>query len=258
MGLRSLYRTFNETRKSTRERATLVVTGTSPGAARLARVLNAGHGVRGGEVLLSVEKEEGETRIGISGEAVESPGEIVLPVSLATAPEGELLAELIPLVIDSLSEEFLVPLGRSYGTFRRPVCEELIRKNARQNALVGALPVPGADLPVMTANQGRMVLSIAAVHGEELSLDRARELLGVLGAGLGLRALGRQIVKFVPVAGWAVAAGIGYAGTLAMGQATLIYFERGKLQPGPGEVSDLKTRAIEEAQGFLSRLRQRP
>ena len=55
-----------------------------------------------------------------------------------------------------------------------------------------------------------------------------------------------------------MAAGIGYAGTLAMGQATLLYFERGKRQPGPGEVSDLKTRALEEAQGFLSRLRQRP
>ncbi len=34
-----------------------------------------------------------------------------------------------------------------------------------------------------------MVLSLAAAYGEDLSLERARELLGVLAAGFGLRAL---------------------------------------------------------------------
>jgi uncharacterized protein (DUF697 family) len=120
--------------------------------------------------------------------------------------------------VRALDEDYLVPLAKGHPLFRRAVCEELIRKNARQNAVVGALPIPGADMPVMTANQARMVLNIAAAHDEELSLDRARELLGVLAAGFGLRALARQVVKLIPLGGWAAAAAIGYAGTVAMGR----------------------------------------
>src|SRR3712207_6166640 len=97
----------------------------------------------------------------------------------------------------------------------------------------------------------------AAAHGEDLSLDRARELLGVLAAGFGLRALARQGVKLVPVGGWAVAAAIGYAGTVAMGRATMLYFERGKQRLGETEIVEIRQRATEEARDFVSRLRRR-
>jgi uncharacterized protein (DUF697 family) len=112
-------------------------------------------------------------------------------------------------------------------------------------------------MPVMTANQARMVLNIAAAHDEELSLERARELLGVLAAGFGLRALSRQVVKLIPVGGWVAAAAIGYAGTVAVGRATMLYFERGKQKLGEGEISEIRERAIEEAKVFVSRLRRR-
>jgi uncharacterized protein (DUF697 family) len=112
-------------------------------------------------------------------------------------------------------------------------------------------------MPVMTANQGRMVLQIAAAYGEELSIDRARELLGVLAAGFGLRALSRQVVKLVPLAGWAAAAAIGYAGTVAMGRATMLYFERGGQELAEHEISEIRHRAAEEARTFVSRLRRR-
>ncbi len=112
-------------------------------------------------------------------------------------------------------------------------------------------------MPAITANQGRMVLGIAAVYGEEISLERARELLGVLAAGFGLRALARQVVKLVPVGGWAASAAIGYAGTLAMGRATILYFERGKKEITPGERSEILRRASEEAKTIILRIRRR-
>jgi uncharacterized protein (DUF697 family) len=123
--------------------------------------------------------------------------------------------------------------------------------------VVGALPIPGADMPVMTANQARMVLNIAAAYGEELSMDRAKELLGVLAAGFGLRALSRQAVKLVPVGGWAAAAVIGYAGTVAMGRSTILYFERGGQEVGAEEMEQIKNRATQEAKAFVSRLRRK-
>ena len=161
--------------------------------------------------------------------------------------------ELAPPLARALAEEYLVPLGSGHPLLRRAACEEIIRKNARQNAVIGLLPVPGADMPVITANQGRMVLGIAAAYGEELSFERARELAGVLAAGFGLRALARQVLKLVPVGGWVAAAAVGYAGTLAMGRAAILYFERGKQQPGPRERNEISRRALEEAKAFLSR-----
>jgi uncharacterized protein (DUF697 family) len=239
IGLRNLYRVFNETRKAAREQATLAVTGDVPKAAELATLLGAQTGISGAEI--------------ISGKAVEEPGEIPMP----PANEKAVSEELAPRIVRALDEDYLVPLAKGYPPFRRAVCEEIIRKNARQNAVVGAMPIPGADMPVMTANQGRMVLLIAAAYGEELSIDRARELLGVLAAGFGLRALSRQVVKLVPLAGWAASAAIGYAGTVAMGRATMLYFERGGQELAEHEISEIRHRAAEEARTFVSRLRRR-
>ena len=249
MGLRNLYRVFRETRDAARQEATLAVTGDSPRAAEIATRLGAQRVVKGAEVILTLSGGA----LTLSGKAVEEPGEI----PLSSADEKVLLEEVVPRVVHALDEDYLVPLAKGYPPFRRAVCEELIRKNARQNAVVGALPIPGADMPVMTANQARMVLNIAAAYDEELSLDRARELLGVLAAGFGLRTLARQAVKLVPFGGWAAAAAIGYAGTVAMGRATMLYFERGKQKLEEGEISEIRQRAIEEARSFVSRLRHR-
>ena len=256
IGIRSLYQALNESRKSSRQRATLAVTGDSPEAARLAKLLGAERSARKAEIVLSVSGSGQRTSVEISGPAVEDKRDISPREALADLPDEEVVSEIVPAIVDEVDSEHLVPLGRGYEAFRRPVSEELIRKNAWQNAMVGAIPVPGADLPVMTANQGRMVLNLAAVHGQEITLERARELIGVLGAGLALRGLGRQLVKILPVGGWAAAGAIGYAGTLAMGRAALLYFERGR-QPESGELSDIRRRAQEEAKSFFSRLRRR-
>jgi uncharacterized protein (DUF697 family) len=249
MGLRNLYKVFRETRNAAREQATLAVTGDSPRAAELARLLGAQRGVRGAEVILSV-SEKGVT---ISGKAVDDPGEIPLP----SAGGNALLEELAPRIVRAMDEDYLVALAKGYPPFRRAVSEEIVRNNARQNAVVGALPIPGADMPVMTANQARMVLNIAAAYGEDLSMDRAKELLGVLAAGFGLRALSRQAVKFVPVGGWAAAAVIGYSGTVAMGRATILYFERGGQNVGEKEMEQIRNRATQEAKAFVSRMRRK-
>lgn len=249
MGLRNLYKVFNETRKAAREQATLAVVGDSPRAAEISGLLGAQRGGRGAEIILSVSMDT----LTLSGKAVEEPGEIPLPSVDGNAG----LEELTNRIVRALDEDYLVALAKGYPPFRRAVCEEIIRHNARQNAVIGALPIPGADMPVMTANQARMVLNIAAAYGEELSMERARELLGVLAAGFGLRALARQAVKLVPFGGWAAAGAIGYAGTVAMGRATVLYFERGGQKVGEKEMSEIRHHALEEGKAFVSRLRRR-
>ena len=45
--------------------------------------------------------------------------------------------------------------------------------------------------------------------------------LATIGAGLGLRAVARQLLGLIPVAGWAVQGAVAYAGTRALGEAAI-------------------------------------
>ncbi|WP_273841594.1 YcjF family protein [Rubrobacter calidifluminis] len=249
-GLRHIYRAWGESRRAARGEVRLGVLGDEEAAARVAGAIGAGRSGRGAGVVISVDRDGA---VVISGPAVEREQRFLL----SSLSEESVRRELVPRVARAVGDDHLVSLGRSYPGLRRAVCEEIVHKNARQNAVVGAIPVPGADMPVMTANQARMVLMIAAVHGEELSLQRARELAGVLAAGFGLRSLARQAVKLVPVGGWAAAGTIGYAGTLAMGRAAILYFERGKRQPSERERDEIWRRARREAEEISARLRRR-
>jgi len=135
----------------------------------------------------------------------------------------ERIAEALARVLG----EQATALAARLPVLRRAVCEQLISRFSRQNGLVGvAVFVPGADLPVLTLNQIRLVLRIADAYGFEIDRERVPEVLGVVGSGLGLRALAREALGAIPVAGWAVKGAIAYAGTRALGEAAMRYFER--------------------------------
>ena len=108
---------------------------------------------------------------------------------------------------------------------REPVCDVLIERFSRQNGILGAaFFVPGADFAVLTLNQIRLVLRLAAAHGLEVDQSRVPEVLATLGAGFGFRAVARQLLGAIPVAGWVVKGGIAYLGTRGLGEAARLYF----------------------------------
>jgi uncharacterized protein (DUF697 family) len=108
---------------------------------------------------------------------------------------------------------------------RPGVRDELIASFAGRNAVIGgAVFVGGADLPVLTLNQVRLVLLLALAHGAELDDERLPEVLGVVAGGFGLRALGRRLLAAVPLPPFALKAGVAYAGTRAIGEAAARYF----------------------------------
>ena len=108
---------------------------------------------------------------------------------------------------------------------REPVCRALIASFARKNAVLSAaIFVPGADFPVLTANQLRLVLRIAAAHGEELDANRAPEILATIGNGLAFRRVAHVALGVVPVAGWALQGAVAYTGTRAVGEAALAWY----------------------------------
>ena len=117
-------------------------------------------------------------------------------------------------------------LARHLPVLRPAVCKVLIESFARKNGLIGAAVfIPGVDFPVLTANQLRLVLRICAAHGLEVDNERAPEIAATIAAGLGARALARELVGAVPVAGWLIKGALAYAATKALGQATIKYCE---------------------------------
>ncbi len=147
-------------------------------------------------------------------------------------------------------------LAAELPAVRRSYCDHVVLTNATQNAVIGAVVIiPGADMPAMTANQIRMVLKIAAAYGDELGIDRALEILSVVGSAFVFRALARQALDFVPGFGWALKGTVGFTATIALGQAAIAYFEAG----APLRVSRMQRinsqleRARSKLPGFLQR-----
>jgi uncharacterized protein (DUF697 family) len=150
----------------------------------------------------------------------------VLASSLVRVPPGQgfPITAIARALARALGEDG-TSLAARLPVVREAVCDELIASFAKKNAIVAAAVfVPGVDLPVLTLNQIRLVVRLALAHGEEIDNKRAIELLGVVGAGFGWRAVARELLDVVPVAGWAVKAAIAYTGTRAIGEAAVRYF----------------------------------
>jgi uncharacterized protein (DUF697 family) len=151
----------------------------------------------------------------------------VLATSIVRVPPGQgfPVEEIARAIADRLGEDGTA-LAARLPVIRAAVCSHLIAMFAKRNAIVaGAVFVPGVDMPLLTLNQVRLVLRIAVAYGETIDNQRALELLGVVGAGFGFRAVARELLDLVPVAGWAVKASIAYGGTKAVGEAAVRYFE---------------------------------
>ena len=153
-----------------------------------------------------------------------SPNE---PYALDGAAVGSLSERMGGWVIAACNDKRLA-FALAFPFVRKPLSLEAVNSTALQNAGVGLLVIiPGADMPVMTLNQAKMLLMIAAAYGEELNMERVKELAALVGGAFACRAVARQLVAFVPALGWAVKAAIGYTGTVAMGRAAIEYYEDG-------------------------------
>ena len=132
--------------------------------------------------------------------------------------------ELADWMADNL-EQCLVTFAKAYPFLRRPVAMELMRKVALENALIGAaFFIPGADMPLLTLNQMRLALQIAAMCGHPLGTSRIKEMAVLVVGAFGSRTLVRFLVKKVSMAGFAIRASIAYAATIAVGLAAYEYY----------------------------------
>jgi uncharacterized protein (DUF697 family) len=158
------------------------------------------------------------------GEVVDIP--YVLPTDVVMVPPGSgfPLEEVAAAIAVRLGEAG-TGLAARLPVLREAVCQALIEQFSRKNAVVGAAVwVSGADFALLTLNQLRLVLRLAAAHGVEIDQQRLPEVLTTIGAGVGFRALARRLVAAVPAARWLVRGSVAYAGTRALGETAHRYF----------------------------------
>ena len=157
---------------------------------------------------------------------------------------------VVDRIIDILGTEKAVAQGRRYPALRPAVGRRIVRAAARQSAAIGAVPLGGAAMPVLTLLQIKMVGQLATLYGRPMDAERIALALSVFGAGFGWRALGRTAVGHVPGPGWAIHGGLAYGVTRGLGEANLARLEAGH-RLVEGRLLDAVKPKIE---GVLSRL----
>jgi uncharacterized protein (DUF697 family) len=137
--------------------------------------------------------------------------------------QGFPIDTLTRVIAGRLGED-AAPLAARVPVLRRAVGEQLVASFARKNAVIAAAVfIPGVDLPILVRNQIRMVLRLEQAYGLDPDpRERIPEIAATIAVGFGFRAVARELLDLVPVAGWAVRGAVAYAGTSALGQAALI------------------------------------
>jgi uncharacterized protein (DUF697 family) len=134
-------------------------------------------------------------------------------------------AQLAVKILDAIPDK-VVALGATLPLFRDEVEKRIIMKAAKQNAFIGVfIFMPGADMPLLTMNQIRMVMQLSALYNKEISLKRLYEVTAVTIGGFAFRELARELLGLIPVLGWALKGAIAYIGTIAVGHLAVTYLK---------------------------------
>ena len=194
-------------------------------------------------------------------------GDLIAPIDLGDSLEkdepipltdelAKVLDERLGSWIAAKCREKRLAFALAFSFLRRPLAVDAVKATSLQNAGIGLVPfIPGADLPVMTLNQAKMVLQIAAAYGQDMNKERAKELLAVVGGAYLWRTVARELIEFVPVIGFVVRTGVAYGGTAAIGHAVIDYYEGGQNAAG---VANIATQAIKTANEVATMVRDNP
>jgi uncharacterized protein (DUF697 family) len=170
---------------------------------------------------------------------VPEPGE----AARITAPaiDSRLGRQVATALLDVAGPDWQLALARQLPPLREQVVATLIEETAQANAgyalasgvaeIVPVLTAPLnlGDVIVLSKNQLVMSYRIALACGSESETRRlVPEIVGVIGGGLLLRQLARQLVGFIPLFGIVPKVAIAYGGTYAIGRAVEAWAREGR------------------------------
>ncbi|WP_427158222.1 GTPase family protein [Aliinostoc sp. HNIBRCY26] len=172
------------------------------------------------------------------------------PVFYGLEALRDTLAELLPeaeaqAIYQLLDKQATEKLGNIY----RDVGRRYTLSFALMAATVAAVPLPFATMPVLTALQVSMVTLLGKLYGQNLSPSQAGGIVSAIAGGFLAQAIGRELVKFVPGLGSAIAASWAAAYTWSLGETACVYFGdlMGGNKPDPQKIQTVMQEAFEKA-----------
>jgi uncharacterized protein (DUF697 family) len=139
--------------------------------------------------------------------------------------------------------------GDRLGTLYRDVARRYLVAFSIMAATIAAVPLPFATMPVLTALQVSMVGVLGKLYGQVLTPSQAGGIVSAIAGGFLAQAIGRELVKFIPGFGSAIAASWAAAYTWALGEGACVYFGdlMGGKKPDPKQIQSVMKEAFTSA-----------
>lgn len=165
--------------------------------------------------------------------------------------KGTGIAQLTQRIVEGLPDDkrdaFVAQQQADMGVKEKRI-RSIVYSKSLICAATGAIPVPIADILIMTPIQVSMVVNIGFLHGIDMFQvkERIPEFIATLGAGVGLREAARQVLKLIPGYGQVVSASIAFAGTVALGESANVWF-KSNMKVDVSELQSVFKQAEEQA-----------
>jgi small GTP-binding protein len=159
--------------------------------------------------------------------------------------------ERVLLAVAKAEPEIVAALGAALPEYRAALAWSATRKAAATAAAIALAPLPVLDVFPLLAVQASLVLGIARIYGQRITLARARELVVTFGLAFAGRTLFQELSKLGGPPGWLLAATIAASTTAVMGRAAALWFERGE----KAKAADLRSQSRSLAKRMLQSLK---
>ena len=162
------------------------------------------------------------------------------------------IAELLPQAESQMIHQLLdqAEAGNEIESIYREAGRRYILPFSIMAATLAAVPLPLATMPVLTTVQVTMVTLLGRLYGQTIKPSQAGGVLSAIAGGFVAQAIGRELVKFVPIVGSVVAASWAGAYTWALGEGACVYFGdlMGGNKPDPKKIQATMQESFKAAQ----------
>jgi uncharacterized protein (DUF697 family)/predicted GTPase len=169
----------------------------------------------------------------------------------------EVLADLLPeaearamsQLLEADHADLTGDSGDKIGDIYRDVARRYILPFSIAAGTVAAIPLPFADLPVLTAIQVSMVGLLGKLYGQTLTRSQAGGVVSAIAGGFVAQLVARQLIKFIPGFGSVISASWAAAYTVALGEGACVYFGdlMGGKKPDPQQIQSVMAEAFTSA-----------
>jgi uncharacterized protein (DUF697 family)/predicted GTPase len=162
-------------------------------------------------------------------------------------PEAE--ARAMSQLLQTGTSELTGDSGDKIGNIYRDVARRYILPFSIAAGTVAAIPLPFADLPVLTAIQVSMVGLLGKLYGQTLTRSQAGGVVSAIAGGFVAQLVARQLIKFIPGFGSVISASWAAAYTVALGEGACVYFGdlMGGKKPDPHQIQSVMAEAFTSA-----------